>query len=148
MQGGEHVALRDYLNPVPVVSPLRKSLQDQGGLRSLMKAQRKTHDETTWGFYDHDDPGEAEGIEEDEQNIVDQEAVVGRPHRPGQHNPRYRKPVEKSDKKTRYNAKYQHPDGTFKGGFDGAVQYFMHVKGYSKAAATKIAGKIAAEKGR
>ena len=53
--------------------------------------------------------------------------------------------LEKS-KKRDYDPKYQNPDGTFKGGFDGAVEYFMHVKGYSKESATKIAGKIAAEK--
>ncbi len=51
------------------------------------------------------------------------------------------------NKSKKYDAKYQNPDGTFKNGFDGAVEYFMHVKGYSKEEATKIAGKIAAEKG-
>ena len=46
----------------------------------------------------------------------------------------------------KYNATYQNPDGTFKNGFKGAVAYFMNVEGYSKEDATKIAGKIAAEK--
>lgn len=50
-------------------------------------------------------------------------------------------------KSQKYNAKYQNPDGTFKNGFDGAVQYFMHVEGYDEETAKKIAGKIAAEKG-
>lgn len=47
--------------------------------------------------------------------------------------------------KRKIDAKYQNPDGTFKGGFKGAVAYFQS-KGYSKESATKIAGKIAAEK--
>ncbi len=51
-------------------------------------------------------------------------------------------------KKREIDPKYQNPDGSFKGGFDGAVRYFMNVKGYSKETATKIAGKIAAEKGK
>lgn len=50
-------------------------------------------------------------------------------------------------KKKDYDPEYQNPDGTFKDGFKGAVRYFMNVEGYSKEAATKIAGKIAAEKG-
>jgi hypothetical protein len=41
--------------------------------------------------------------------------------------------------------KYQNPDGTFKDGFDGAVRYFES-QGHSHESATKIAGKIAAEK--
>lgn len=45
------------------------------------------------------------------------------------------------------DSEYKNPDGTFKGGFDGAVRYFEH-KGYSHESATKIAGKIAAEKGK
>lgn len=142
------MGLRQYLRHEPEPSPLRKSLRDQGGLRTLVKAQRGTHDETTWGYYDHDDPGEEAGSAANAHAIVDQGPKVARPHRPGYHNPQYRKPVEKSGKKKAYDAQYQHPDGTFKGGFKGAVAYFMHVKGYSKAAATKIAGKIAAEQGK
>ncbi len=53
------------------------------------------------------------------------------------------KSAEQSHHKT-IDAQYQNPDGSFKGGFAGAVKYFMH-EGYSKEAATKIAGKIAAE---
>lgn len=40
---------------------------------------------------------------------------------------------------------HKNPDGTFKGGFEGAVAYFQ-CRGYSKEVAEKIAGKIAAEK--
>ncbi len=55
-------------------------------------------------------------------------------------------PAKHADAKPKVDPEYQNPDGTFKGGFAGAVRYFMHVKGYSKDVATKIAGKIAAEK--
>ncbi len=41
---------------------------------------------------------------------------------------------------------FKNDDGTFKGGFDGAVKYFQ-CKGYGEEDAKKIAGKIAAEKG-
>ncbi len=53
------------------------------------------------------------------------------------------KSADKTHRK-KMDAEYQNPDGSFKGGFSGAVKYFMH-QGYSKEAATKIAGKIAAE---
>lgn len=49
-------------------------------------------------------------------------------------------------KKKHKDSAYLNSDGTFKGGFDGAVKYFMS-QGYSKESAEKIAGKIAAEKG-
>lgn len=42
--------------------------------------------------------------------------------------------------------RYKNEDGSFKNGFDGAVKYFM-CQGKSKESATKMAGKIAAEKG-
>ncbi len=51
----------------------------------------------------------------------------------------------KAEKSKDGKSKYLNPDGTFKGGFDGAVKYFMS-QGYSKESAEKIAGKIAAEK--
>lgn len=155
------MGLRQYLRNEADPSPLRKSLRDQGGIRALVKAQRRTHDETTWGYYDHDDPGEEAGAAANAHAIVDQGPKVARPHRPGYHADGYRKPVEKSAKgereekakkakkhKRKIDPTYQNPDGTFKGGFDGAVKYFMHDKGYSKEVATKIAGKIAAEKGK
>ena len=152
------MGLRQYLRAEPEPSPLRKSLRTQGGIRALVKAQRRTHDETTWGYYDHDDPGEEAGSAANAHAIVDQGPKVGRPHRPGYHADGYRKPVEKSGeaktdtkqkpRKRKIDPKYQNPDGTFKGGFKGAVQYFMHDKGYSKEVAMKIAGKIAAEKGK
>lgn len=50
-------------------------------------------------------------------------------------------------KKRKGESAYLNSDGSFKGGFDGAVKYFMS-EGYDKEAATKIAGKIAASKGK
>lgn len=41
---------------------------------------------------------------------------------------------------------YKNEDGTFKDGFQGAVKYF-ECQGHDHESATKIAGKIAAEKG-
>ena len=152
------MGLRDYLNARQPVSPLRKSLRQTAGFReTLHKAQRNTHHEEQWGYYDFDDPGEAEGAEEDENAIVAQEAVAGRPHRPGYHGKGGRSAVVKSGeadekrskkhRKRKIDPTYQNPDGSFKGGFDGAVRYFQN-QGYSKEVATKIAGKIAAEKGK
>lgn len=91
-------SLREYLAAPPAVSPLRKSLQAQQGLRqTLQKAQARTHDMETWGYYDFDDPGEAEGVTNNENAIVDQEAVTSRKHTPGYHGKGYRKPVAKSE---------------------------------------------------
>ena len=53
--------------------------------------------------------------------------------------------LAKSEKKSPCD-RFKNEDGTFKGGFDGAVKYFM-CQGHDKESATKIAGKIAAEKG-
>jgi len=54
--------------------------------------------------------------------------------------------VDKMEKSTKSSCdRYKNSDGTFKGGFGGAVKYFM-CQGHSKDSATKIAGKIAAEK--
>lgn len=151
------MGLREYLNAPEPVSPLRKSLQQAAGFRdTLRKTQRNTHHEEQWGYFDYDDPGETEGVEEDENAIVDQEAVAGRPHRPGYHGKGGRSAVVKSGetgkkppkkpRQRKIDPTYQHPDGSFKGGFAGAVRYFQH-HGYSKEEATKIAGKIAAAKG-
>jgi hypothetical protein len=52
---------------------------------TLLKSARKTHDDTTWGFADHDDPGEEERAIADAWDYTDQEAEEGRPHRPGYH---------------------------------------------------------------
>ena len=90
------MGLRQYLRAEPEPSPLRKSLRTQGGIRALVEAQRRTHDETTWGYYDHDDPGEEAGAAANAHAIVDQGPKVARPHRPGYHADGYRKPVEKS----------------------------------------------------
>ena len=49
------------------------------------------------------------------------------------------------DRQPELKKEYLNEDGSFKGGFDGAVKDFM-AEGYSEEAAKKIAGKIAAEK--
>ncbi len=42
---------------------------------------------------------------------------------------------------------YKNPDGTFKGGWKGCIEY-QKAQGYSEESAKKICGKIAAEKGK
>jgi phage I-like protein len=44
-------------------------------------------------------------------------------------------------------AAYLNPDGTFKNGFDGCVQYMMNVEGHDEDSAKKICGYIAKQKG-
>lgn len=71
-------------------TPLRKALQDRASTTALLKSARKTHDDTTWGFADHDDPGEEERAIADAWDYTDQEAEEDRPHRPGYHGPNAR----------------------------------------------------------
>lgn len=66
-------------------TPLRKALHAQQSTVALLKSARKTHDDTTWGFADHDDPGEAERAIADAWDYTDQEAEEDRPHTPGFH---------------------------------------------------------------
>ncbi len=53
----------------------------------LAESQRRTQDADQWGFADFDDPYEDENSAAYADNIVDQEAVSGRAHVPGQHAP-------------------------------------------------------------
>lgn len=151
------MTLRDYVAGTGALSPLRRSLRAVAPFRAVLrKSQRRTHHLEQWDYWDYDDPGEAEGRLADEWAIIDQEAEEGRAHHPGYHNRRYRRQtvgyataeppepphrrVAKSDR-----ARWLNPDGTFKGGFDGAVRYF-EAHGYDHDTAVKIAGQIAARK--
>ncbi len=89
-------ALRHERAQTPESTPLRKSLQARHSVTQLIKSARRSHDLTTWGYADHDDPGEEAQAVQDAWDIVDQEAVADRPHRPGFHGRGHASAVAKS----------------------------------------------------
>ncbi|MCL8207210.1 MAG: hypothetical protein K6V97_03930 [Actinomycetia bacterium] len=170
----------------PRTSVLRAALATAAPFRAVLrKSQRNTHHLDQWDYWDYDDPGEAADRLADELAVIDQEAEVARPHRPGYHAKGFRRSttdaeqmraaedalrkleairrvlaedvaheraelrIRKSETPHRLTPaeqrRYLNPDGTFKGGFDGAVRYF-EAQGYDHDTAVKIAGKIAVRK--